>query len=192
MGYLKYMRDIWKNPKKNNPEMWRERLIKWRREPVTVRLERPTRIDRARSLGYRAKPGIIVVRQRVSRGGRKREQWAGGRRTKAQRRMKIVAKNYRRICEERVNKKYPNCEVLNSYWVAKDGRFYWYEVILVDRDHPQILKDKQLRFVTKPANRGRVYRGLTSAGRKSRGLMHKGKGAEKVRPSMRANKRLAK
>ncbi|HII71298.1 TPA: 50S ribosomal protein L15e [Candidatus Woesearchaeota archaeon] len=192
MGYLKYIRDAWKQPKANMPELWRERLILWRKEPVTVRLERPTRIDRARSLGYKAKTGVFVVRQRVNRGGRKREDWAGGRRSKAQRRSKVLGKNYRQVAEERVQKKYLNCEILNSYWVAEDGRYMWFEVIVVDRDQPQIIKDKQLGFISKPAHKGRVHRGLTSAGKKSRGLRNKGKGAEKIRPGQRANKRLAK
>jgi len=128
----------------------------------------------------------------VSRGGRKREQWSGGRRSKAQRRQKIVGKNYRQVAEERVQRKYKNCEVLNSYWVAQDGKYYWYEVIMVDRDHPQILKDKNLKFVAQKQHKGRVFRGLTSAGKKTRGLRNKGKGAEKIRPSQKAKKRLAK
>ena len=192
MGYLKYVRDLWKAPKENIPELYRERLLKWRREPVTVRLERPTRLDRARSLGYRAKPGIIVVRQRVIRGGRMREKPAGGRRPKTSRRLKVVNKNYQQVAEERVNKKYKNCEVLNSYWVCSDGRYSWYEVLLLDKDHPQITNDPQLGWVSKPEHRGRVFRGLTSAGRKTRGLRHKGKGAEKVRPSNRARDRKLK
>ncbi|KKT75754.1 MAG: 50S ribosomal protein L15e, partial [Candidatus Peregrinibacteria bacterium GW2011_GWA2_44_7] len=40
-----------------------------RKEPVTLVLEHPTRLDRARSLGYKAKQGCIVARQRVGRGG---------------------------------------------------------------------------------------------------------------------------
>ncbi len=192
MGYLKYLRAAWKKPKQNMPEMWRERLIKWRREPVTVRLEHPTRIDRARSLGYKAKQGFVVVRQRVSRGGRMREQFKSGRRSKARRRLKIVSINYQQVAEQRAQKKYVNCEVLNSYWVAKDGKFAWYEIILVDKDHPQVLASKELKWISKPQHRNRVSRGLTSAGRKSRGLLNKGKGAEKIRPGQRANKRLAK
>ncbi|MBN1544427.1 50S ribosomal protein L15e [Candidatus Woesearchaeota archaeon] len=192
MGYLKYIRRAWKAPKENMPEIWRERLLKFRREPVTVRIERPTRIDRARSLGYRAKPGFVIVRQRVKRGGRKREKVAGGRRSKTRRVTKILNMNYQQIAEQRAQVKYPNCEVLNSYWVAQDGINYWYEVILVDKEHPQIAADKQLSWMTKPEHKGRVFRGLTSAGRKTRGLRRKGKGAEKVRPSQRAKERLAK
>lgn len=191
MGYLKYVRDIWKKPSQN-AELWRERLLLWRKQPVTLRIKNPTRPDRARSLGYRAKQGIIVVRQRVSRGGRLREKFKSGRRPKAMRRKMILGKNYQQIAEERAQKKFVNCEVLNSYWVAQDGQSYWYEIILVDKEHPQMIKDKQLSWMAKPQHKNRVFRGLTSAGRKSRGLRKKGKGAEKIRPSQRANKRLAK
>ena len=192
MGYLKYVRKLWTKPKQNMPEMWRERLLKWRREPVTVRVDKPTRPDRARSLGYKAKKGIIVVRQRVNRGGRMREKFKAGRRSKARRRLKIVNINYQQVAEQRAQKKYVNCEVLNSYWVSEDGKFVWYEIILVDRDSPDVMADKQLKFVATPGHKGRVFRGLTSAGKKSRGLRNKGKGAEKVRPGQRANKRLMK
>ena len=192
MGYLKYMREAWKKPRESMPDLWRERLLEWRREPATVRIEHPTRIDRARSLGYRAKQGFVIVRQRVNRGGRMREKFTGGRRSKAMRRLKIVNINYRLVAEQRAQKVFHNCEVLNSYWVAEDGRFYWYEVLLVDKDHPQILAGKQLGWISKPEHRGRVFRGLTGAGRVSRGLYRKGKGAEKIRPSQRANDRMAK
>jgi large subunit ribosomal protein L15e len=192
MGYLKYIRKAWKKPQENMPELWRERLLKWRRDPVTLRVEKPTRIDRARSLGYKAKKGFVVVRQRVVRGGRKREQFKGGRRSKAMRRVKTVGVNYQQVAEQRVQKKFTNCEVLNSYWVAQDGKYAWYEVILVDKDSPQIMADKKLKWVTKSEQKGRVFRGLTSAGKKSRGLRKKGKGAEKIRPGQRAKKRLAK
>lgn len=180
MGYLKYMRDAWKQPRENK-ELWRERLILWRREPVTVRIPKPTRIDRARSLGYVAKDGFVIVRQRVNRGGKMRPKITGGRRTAHATQKKTLQINYQRIAEERANKKYPNCEVLNSYWVAKDGQRYWYEIILLDRDHPAIINDPRLGWIK--GHQGRVVRGLTSAGKKSRGLRRKGKGAEKVRPS---------
>lgn len=187
MSLYKHVREAWKKPKETLKELNKERLISWRKSLATVRIERPTRIDRARSLGYRAKQGIIMVRQRVLKGGRQRPQFKSGRRPKHMRRKKIVAKNYQQICEERANKKYLNCEVLNSYKVAEDGMYYWYEIILVDRFHPQILSDKKLSWVT--TKQGRVFRGLTSAGRKSRGLRNKGIGSEKIRPSLRAQGR---
>jgi len=188
MGLYKHIRDAWKKPKETLKELNKERLISWRREPSTVRILRPTRLDRARSLGYRAKPGILVVRQRVKSGGRQREQFKSGRRPKHMRRKKVVAKNYQQVAEERVSKKFVNCEVLNSYMVAEDGNYFWFEVIMVDKYHPQIRADKSLSWIT--FKTGRAERGLTSAGRKGRGLRgNKGLGAEKIRPSLRAKGR---
>ena len=186
MGYLKYLKKLWMKPKKDNKELWSSRLIQWRREQATVRVEKPTRLDRARSLGYKAKQGIFIVRQRVLRGKRQREKFHGGRRPKHMRRMKIVGKNYQQIAEERAQKKFLNCEVLNSYWVAEDGMHKWYEIIMIDAQHPVIKKDKNLKWITKPSSTHRALRGLTSAARRSRGLMNKGKGAEKVRPGINA------
>ncbi len=183
MGLYQYIKNTWKKPKKNLGDLWQQRLIEWRREPTTVRLNHPTRLDRARELGYRAKQGFIVVRQRVSRGGHRNEKIAGGRKPSRFGVRMNLDQNYRWICEQRAARKYPNCEVLNSYWVAQDGKFYWYEIILVDKAHPAILKDKTVRWTAFPQNRRRVFRGLTSAGRKSRGLRRKGIGAEKIRPS---------
>jgi len=171
-------------------ELRQQRLMAWRREQVVERIERPTRLDRARSLGYRAKKGIFMVRVRVLRGGRQRPMIKKGRRPKTNRRSKILGMNYQTISERRANKKFVNCEVLNSYYLGKDGKNIWHEVILVDRDSPDIRKDSKLSWIVH--KRGRAYRGLTSSARKSRGLRHKGKGREKVRPSLRANKRQAK
>lgn len=188
MGYLKYVRTLLRKPTDEATELSKERLYAMRREPVTVRIERPTNIVAARSLGYRPKQGVLLVRQRVSRGGRMRPDIKGGRRSKHSRQRKVVKKNYQQIAEERANKKFKNCEVMNSYLVAQDGVYSWYEIILVDRYHPAVLKDKQLAQVA--TERGRAYRGQTSAGKRSRGLRKKGTGAEKVRPGLRAKKRL--
>ncbi len=179
MGMYKYVRDLWKKPKKNLGEVQKNRLILWRKQPVTVRIKKPTRIDRARSLGYKAKQGFILIRQRVGRGGRMKPKTAGGRRPKRSSRNKVVKKSYQWVAEERAVKKYSNCEVLNSYYVGEDGKHYWYEVILLDREHPNIKKDMVLKRIVK--QKGRVHRGLTSTGKKTRGLRKKGKGAEKVR-----------
>lgn len=185
MSMYKYIRKVWKQPKANMPELWRERLISWRREPTTIRIERPTRLDKARSLGYKAKPGFIIVRQKVIRGGHTRER-ARKRRSKNMRTRIVLAKSYQVIAEERANKKYPNCEVLNSYEVAKDGMHYWYEIILVDTANPSILADNHINWIAERQQKGRVFRGLTAAAKRSRGLYNKGKGAEQLRPSKSA------
>jgi large subunit ribosomal protein L15e len=189
MSLYKHIRTAWKRPKANMPELWRERLIAWRRELVTVKLERPTRLDKARSLGYKAKQGFLVVRQRVNRGGHTRPQIKKGRRPKRYGTRLDLSKNYQQIAEERAQKKFVNMLTLNSYLVAKDGRHYWYEVILIDPEHPVIKSDKRLQWVQQAKHRSRVFHGKTSAGRRSRGLHGRGKGYEKARPSRRANLR---
>ena len=164
MAY-KYLAEAWKRPYASYiKELMQKRVIEWRKQPAIVRIDKPTRIDRARRLGYKDKPGYVVVRVRVRRGGLSKQRPRAGRR---QKRMGVKkykpAKSLRLIAEERAARKYPNLEVLNSYWVWEDGRSKWFEVILVDRT---LLPDLRLG-----KGRGRVFRGLTSAGRKVRGLM---------------------
>jgi large subunit ribosomal protein L15e len=186
MGLYKYIREAWRNPSEEGSAAARQRLLQWRKEPATIRIERPTRLDRARAVGYKAKPGIIIARQRVDRGGRQRPDIKGGRRSKHARQRKILDKSYQQVAEERTARRFPNMEVINSYFVAQDGHNAWYEVILADRVHPAVIQSP-LGWVLEQQHRGRVFRGLTSAGRKTRGLRHRGKGAEKLRPSRTAN-----
>ena len=167
-----------------------ERLLTWRREHAVTRLERPTRLDRARAVGYRAKEGFVIVRVRVRRGGQRKRAIIAGRRPKHKGILRMtLAKSLRRIAEERAQKHYPNLEVLNSYWVGEDGKQKFYEVILVDPVHPAILADPRLSWIADPPHKGRVFRGLTSAGTEGRGLRWKGMGTERFRPSRRRNRR---
>ncbi len=183
-SFYTYIRDAWKNPDKTYVHDLRwQRLQEWRKDRSVVRIRRPTRLDRARALGYKAKQGIIIVRAKVRRGGRRKSRYIRGRRTKRMGMHKITPrKSIQWIAEERVSRKYPNMQVLNSYWVGEDGKHKWYEIILVDPNHPVIKKDPQLKWICNV--RGRAERGLTSAGRKGRGLSTRGKGTEKTRPSI--------
>jgi len=179
-----YIGDQWKSPSKEHKALQKDRLFHYRREDATVKVEKPTRIDRARALGYKAKQGYIMARTRIRRGGMHKHAITSGRRAKRTGIAKItMRKSLQMIAEERTAKKYPNLEILNSYWVAEDGRYKWYEMIMVDPHHPVIMADPKISWICSRAQKGRVHRGLTSSGKKSRGLMNKGKGAEKVRPS---------
>ena len=189
MGLYQNIRKLWKKPQAEMPKLWSERLISWRREPTTIKIERPTRIDRARSLGYKAKQGFVVVRQRVPRGGHKRPMPKKGRRSKRYHTRLDLKKSYQVIAQERAAKKYANLTVLNSYWVAQDGKYYWYEIIFVDPNHPVIKSDPKMNWTAQKKHHSRAYTGKTSAGKKSRGLTGKGKGYEKARPSQRSNLR---
>ncbi|OIO41507.1 50S ribosomal protein L15e [Candidatus Pacearchaeota archaeon CG_4_9_14_3_um_filter_31_7] len=173
-GLYHYLRKSWKKPFDSNKELMRERFIAWRKEPVVLRLEKPTRLDRARSLGYKAKKGFVVVRVRLKRGGHRRAKPKGGRQIKNLTTRKNLNLNYRAIAEIRAAKKYPNLEVLNSYWVGQDGKSYWFEVILVNFSSPEIKNDKTISWISSNKNRNRAFRGLTSANRKSRSLRNRG------------------
>lgn len=189
MAY-KYIAEAWAKPEKSFvDELMRQRLIEWRRQPVVTRVEKPTRLDRARKLGYKAKQGFIIVRVRVRRGGMRKQRPKAGRRPKRMGVKKFKpAKSMRLIAEEKAARKFPNLEVLNSYWIGEDGRSKWFEVIMVDPHHPVIAVDKDINWISQKQHRGRVFRGLTSAGKKVRGLRKKGWGAEKLRPSKKAGR----
>ncbi len=188
MSMYKYIRSAWKNPKKL--EAQKERVLEWKKDTSTKRIDKPTRLDRARSLGYKAKQGYILVRQRVKRGKRQRPMRKHGKRTKHASPRRDLRISYKVIAEQRAEKKYKNCAVLNSYPVGVDANYYFYEVILVDRTHPAIMADEKINWICD--KKGRAIRGITSAGRHSRALTKKGKGVEKVRPSLRANNRKAR
>lgn len=171
-GLYHYIDEAWKEMVKGSlKEVLKRKLIEWRRQPVVVRIDKPTRLNRARALGYKAKQGFIVVRVRVRKGGLNRPRPDSGRRPK---RMGVYgyspSKSARLIAEERAARKYPNLEVLNSYYVAEDGLYKWFEVILVDPHHPAVCNDPDIKWICEKQNRGRVFRGLTSAGKKMRGL----------------------
>src|SRR4030067_1177841 len=186
MAY-KYIAEEWAKPEKSFVEqLMRQRLVIWRKQHTVTRLERPTRLDRARKLGYKAKQGFVIARVRVRRGGLRKQRPRSGRRPKRMGVHKFKpAKSLRLIAEERAARKFPNMEVLNSYWVGEDGRSKWFEVILVDTNSPCIKTDKDVGWITEKQHTRRAFRSLTSAGKKVRSLRNKGRGAEKVRPSKR-------
>ena len=185
-----YISEAWKRPYDGEmKELNRQRLIEWRHGPTFERVDHPLRLDRARALGYRAKQGYVIVRAKARKGSLRKRAIRKGRRAKRRGLIRMrVNKNLQRIAEERVAKRHSNMEVLNSYLVGEDGKHKFYEVILVDPHHPAIVKDPKMGWIHEVQHTGRVYRGLTSAGKKSRGLRNKGIGAEKNRPSVARHK----
>lgn len=161
--------------------IWVKRGRVWRKGEVITREDKPLKAWRARELGWKDKPGLIAVVVRVGKGGRKRRQTSGGRKPAKAYDYTTLDKSKQTQAEERANRKFPNCEVLASYWLWEDGQYKYFEVILVDPDNPHVKKDKELNWICSKKHSGRVFRGLTPSGRKSRGLRKKGKGAEKVR-----------
>ncbi|MFW9855804.1 MAG: 50S ribosomal protein L15e [Candidatus Thorarchaeota archaeon] len=184
MNAYKFISAFWNERSSEFKQLRIARLIEWRRQPSVIRIDFPTRLDRARKLGYRRKKGFILARTRVPRGGRRKSRPVGGRRSRRMGINKITPKKSRQwIAEERTARRFPNLEILNSYPVLEDGRFRWFEVILVDPHAPEIKSDPKINWICDRSHRGRVFRGKTSAGRKGRGLRGRGKGYEHLRPA---------
>ncbi|MFP4632730.1 MAG: 50S ribosomal protein L15e [Halobacteriales archaeon] len=165
-SFYTYMRDEWKDLDEGEVQevQWR-RIQRWRDEPAINRVERPTRLDRARSIGYKAKQGVVVARTRVRKGSARKSRPPRGRRSKRTGTRKVTRnKNLQQVAEERTARKHPNLEVVGSYWVGEDGDRKWFEVVLYDPDHPAVENDTDLNWVCDASQTGRAYRGKTRAG----------------------------
>nr|ABI52753.1 ribosomal protein L15 [Argas monolakensis] len=167
-------RELWRK-KQSDVMRFLLRLRCWyfRQLNTCHRAPRPTRPDKARRLGYRAKQGYVIYRIRVRRGGRKRQVPKGC--TYGKPRNHGVnslkpSRNHQALAEDRVGRRCKALRVLNSYWVCQDSTFKYYEVILVDPFHKAIRRDPKINWICKAVHKHREMRGLTSAGRKSRGL----------------------
>ena len=191
MGAYKYLEELWK--KKQSDLMrfvLRMRTWEYRQLPAIHRCSRPSRPEKARKMGYKAKQGFVVYRVRIRRGGRKKPVRKGiiNGKPKSQGVIGLkMKKSLRAVAEQRVGKKLGNLRVLNSYWVGQDSTFKFYEVILVDPSHKAIRRDPKINWIARPVMKRRDERGLTSAGKKFRGLKVKGVSDNKNRPSRNAN-----
>lgn len=114
------------------------------------RCSKPSRIERARRLGYKAKQGYVIYRVKIRRGNRKRPAPKGVVCGKLKS-IGIVGlknvKNYQSVAEEKVGRKVPELRVLNSYWVGQDATFKFFEVILVDPSHQAIRNDPRINWI---------------------------------------------
>jgi len=137
---------IWIKMWKDNSAELREKAVLWRKQNAMIRIAKPSRISRARRLGYKAKQGIVVVRMRVGTGGMRKQRPRGGRRPKHLGVTRIkAAVSMKQVAERRVLERYRNMKLLGSYFLYKDGMYYWFEVILADPSHKRIAKDKEIR-----------------------------------------------
>lgn len=191
MGAYKYLNELWR--KKQSDVMHfvlRMRAWEYRQLPVVHRCTKPSRVEKARRLGYRAKQGFVVYRIRIRRGGRKRQirkgQVCGKPKNEGVNHLKAY-RNLRSVAEERVGRKANALRVLSSYWVAEDATFKFFEVICVDPQHQAIRNDARINWICNDVHKKRELRGLTSAGKKYRGLKVRGNKDNKKRPSRRAN-----
>ena len=167
----------------------RLRTWEYRQLPAIHRCSRPSRPDKARKVGYKAKQGILIYRVRIKRGDRKKRVAKGivyGKPCHQGVKKHKATRNLRSIAEERIGRKCGSLRVLNSYWVTQDATYKWFEVVMVDPMHKCIRDDPRINWICKNTMKHRELRGLTAAGRRARGLRVKGKRASKIRPSSNA------
>uniref|UniRef100_A0A8C2S312 Ribosomal protein L15 n=1 Tax=Capra hircus TaxID=9925 RepID=A0A8C2S312_CAPHI len=117
--------------------------------------------------------GYVIYRIRVRRGGRKRPVPKGATYGKpvhhGVNQLKF-ARSLQSVAEERAGRHCGALRVLNSYWVGEDSTYKFFEVILIDPLHKAIRRNPDTQRITKAVHERREMQGLTSAGRKSRGL----------------------
>jgi len=184
MTAYKYMSEIWKK-KQTDVLRYLLRLRAWeyRQGNKIARCTHPTRPDKARRLGYKAKQGFSIFRVAVRRGGRKRPNNKGivyGKPKHHGINQLKFRRSLRSVAEERVGRVCGNLRVLNSYWVNQDATYKYFEVILVDPQHTAIRNDPRINWIDNPTHKHRELRGLTSAGRKGRGFRKRGHRANKT------------
>ncbi|KAF5021987.1 hypothetical protein F66182_5944 [Fusarium sp. NRRL 66182] len=174
MGALKYVEELQKK-KQSDVVAFLLRVRCWELRQLNVihRASRPSRLDKARRLGYKAKQGYVIYRVRVRRGGRKRPAPKGatyGKPTNQGINQLKYQRSLKATAEERVGRRCANLRVLNSYWINQDSTYKYYEVILVDPQHKAIRIDPRINWIVNPVHKHRESRGLTATGKKSRGL----------------------
>mmetsp|Transcript_19720 Transcript_19720/g.41203 ORF Transcript_19720/g.41203 Transcript_19720/m.41203 type:complete len:206 (+) Transcript_19720:98-715(+) len=178
MGAYKYLEEMWRK-KQSDVMRFLARLRNWefRQLPAVHRCSKPTRPDKARKVGYKAKQGYVIYRVRVRRGGRKRPVHKGqvyGKPVNQGITQLKPTRNLRSVAEERVGRKIGGLRILNSYWVNEDSTYKYYEVIMIDTAHNAIRNDARINWICNATHKHRELRGLTSAGRSGRGLRKRG------------------
>ncbi|KAI9692622.1 MAG: putative E3 ubiquitin-protein ligase [Bogoriella megaspora] len=160
MGALKYVEELQKKKQSDVLRfLLRVRCWELRQLNVIHRASRPSRPDKARRLGYKAKQGYVIYRVRVRRGGRKRPVPKGatyGKPTNQGVNQLKYQRSLRSTAEERVGRRCANLRVLNSYWINQDSTYKYYEVILVDPQHKAIRNDSRINWIVKPVHKVRL------------------------------------
>merc|ERR1712029_464336 len=175
MGAYKYMSEIYRK-KQSDVLRYLLRIRCWQYRQLTKvhRVPRSTRPDKARRLGYKNKQGFVIFRIAMRRGGRKRPVAKGcpygkPKSSGAVKQQKPV-RNLQSIAEERVGRRIASLRVLSSYWVGQDSTYKYFEVIMIDPSHKAIRRDPKINWMCASVQKHRELRGLTTAGKSSRGL----------------------
>lgn len=132
MGSFKYIQESERKLFKDKSRK-KELLLTVGKEPRIMRLGHPTRLTRAKMLGYKAKQGYIVARVRVSKGSFRRPRPVHARRPSKTGLYFNLALSKAKIAESRARNVFRNVDVLGSYPVVESGQYKWFEVVMRDR-----------------------------------------------------------
>ncbi|KAL7646807.1 UNVERIFIED_CONTAM: hypothetical protein RMT77_002062 [Armadillidium vulgare] len=190
MGAYKYMQEIYRK-KQSDVMRYILRLRAWQYRHLNTlhRAPRSTRPEKARRLGYRAKQGYLIYRIRIRRGGRKRPVPKGctyGKPKSHGVNQLKPTRNLQSLAEERCGRRLGGLRLLNSYWVAQDSTYKYYECVLIDPARITIRRDPSVNWVCSAKHKHRELRGKTSKGRKHRGLGRGSKYSQTTGGSRRA------
>ncbi|AEA39053.1 60S ribosomal protein L15 (nucleomorph) [Cryptomonas paramecium] len=186
-----FVNELWR--KKQSDVMsflFKIRCWEYRHYPSIYRIKTPSRPEKAKKLGYKSKKGFVIYRVRVRRGNRKTCIKSGivHRKPKNQGITQIKFKrNKQSLAEERTGKVCPNLRILNSYWLNQDSIYKYFEIICIDPVQNSVRNTKKVKWICKEICKHRELRGLTSCGKKYRGLRKKGHRASKIRPSVKSS-----
>ncbi|MFA6268258.1 MAG: 50S ribosomal protein L15e [archaeon] len=182
MGAAKYIRQAfkneWKGVKDENYDyasFMRQRGLDYRNDELAVvKVDHPTNLPSARSVGFKAKQGIFAVRVRVRKGTGTHHRPKNKRRPKRQGQAKLSRRiSTQGMSENKASKRFENAEVLGSYKVAEDGKWHYFEVIMADRTASTVVNDKNLAYLAN--QKGRSERGKTFAGGANKEVSKKNK-----------------
>jgi Ribosomal protein L15E len=116
-----------------NDERKKDILKDVRSQPIIKRVDRPTKLTKAKSVGYRAKQGYIIVRVRVGKGDFRRPRPNHARRPSKSGIYYKLAVSKEDIARERALNVFKNMVVVGSYFLIEDGKNKWFEIVLADR-----------------------------------------------------------
>ena len=117
MGAYKYLQELWRRKQSDVIRfVLRVRCWEYRQLPVIHRVQRPSRLDKARALGFKQKQGYVIYRVRIRRGGRKRAVHKGiiyGKPVHLGIRKQKKARSHKNVAEEKIGRVCKNMRVLN-------------------------------------------------------------------------------
>ena len=130
MGAFKYIKESFRASHAERSDAYKTRLRAWRSGASVARVDKPSNPIRAREVGYHAKKEFVVARVRVPRGKRRRPRPDQGRKPAKNRKFENPGRTWQWFAEQRALRRFPNLELVNSYWVGEDGTAAYYEVVM--------------------------------------------------------------